>query len=62
MSDLTIAACETCPFKDTKHPRFIKAMLKLNYTENFMGCRELFPKWKPGLCHKGDRACAGYQN
>lgn len=52
--------CGTCPFKsDDFNPQFLKARLKENYDTNHMGCRQIWPKWKPGLCHKGG-GCAGY--
>lgn len=35
-------------------------MLRRNYESNFMGCREKWPDWKPGLCHKGKVVCAGF--
>ena len=54
--------CPNCPFKDLcgRTPEQMKALLQQNYDRNYMDCRRTFPKWKPGLCHKGDIVCAGY--
>lgn len=56
--------CETCPFKDPDRfkPEQIKLVLAENYRRNHMGCRDLFPGWKPGLCHRPPHpVCAGYE-
>lgn len=56
--------CEKCPFKDLPKGMdsdALKARLRQNYERNYMGCRQLWPGWKPGLCHKGGIICAGYE-
>jgi hypothetical protein len=57
-----MAGCAKCPFRDLgkRTPDEMRAILQRNYDTNYMECRTTFPKWKPGLCHKGDRQCAGY--
>lgn len=54
--------CETCPFnKETKNLEEMKKTLKKNYDTNYMDGHTTFPKWKPGLCHKGNKVCEGYK-
>lgn len=60
---IKMTGCEQCPFKDLcgMSTDELKTRLTQNYNRNYMGCRELWPEWKPGLCHKGGVLCAGFR-
>lgn len=57
-------SCEKCPFKEESRytPEQLRKLIHKNYKTNYMGCRQMWPDWKPGLCHKGKVVCAGFKN
>jgi hypothetical protein len=60
---MSAQGCQKCPFRDAETQRereALMARLEKNFAANYLDCRQTWPLWKPGLCHTGKRACAGF--